>query len=53
VGHAVAQLAETLSYNSSIPDGILGIFHGHNPSGLTGLLGSTQSLTEMSTADIS
>jgi hypothetical protein len=30
----------------SIPDGIIGIFHWHNPSGLTMALGLTQPLTE-------
>ena len=29
----------------SIPDGVIGIFHGHNPSGRSMVLGSTQSLT--------
>jgi len=33
----------------SIPDGVIGIFHWHNPSGSTMALGSTQPLTEMST----
>jgi hypothetical protein len=33
----------------SIPDGIPGIFHWHNPSGRTMALGLTQPLTEMST----
>ena len=37
----------------SIPDGIVGIFHWHNPSGRTMALGSTQPLTEMSTRNIS
>ena len=37
----------------SIPDGVIGIFHWHNPSGRTMALGSTQPLTEMSTANIS
>ena len=32
----------------SIPDGVIGIFHGHNPSDRTMALGSTQPLTEMS-----
>jgi hypothetical protein len=36
----------------SIPDGV-GIFHWHNPSGRTVVLGSTQPLTEMSTRNIS
>ena len=38
---------------SSIPDGVFGIFHGHNPSVRTMVLGSTQPLTEMSTRNIS
>ena len=37
----------------SIPDGVTGIFHWHNPSGRTMSLGSTQPLTEMSTRNIS
>jgi hypothetical protein len=37
----------------SIPDGITGIFHWHNPSDRTMALGSTQPLTEMSTRIIS
>jgi len=37
----------------SIPDGVIGIFHGHNPSSRTMALGSTQPLTEMSTRNIS
>ena len=37
----------------SIPDGAIGIFHWHNPSGRTMALGSTQPLTEMSTRNIS
>jgi hypothetical protein len=36
----------------SIPDGVTGIFHWHNPSGLTMALGLTQPLTEMSTRNI-
>jgi len=38
---------------SSIPDGVIGIFHWHNPSGRTKALGSTQTLTEISTRNIS
>ena len=30
----------------SIPDGVIGIFHWHNPSDRTMALGSTQHLTE-------
>ena len=37
----------------SIPDGVIGIFHWHNPSGRTIALGLTQPLTEMSTRNIS
>ena len=37
----------------SIPDGIIEIFHWHNPSSHTMALGSTQPLTEMSTRNIS
>ena len=37
----------------SIPDGVIGIFHWHNPSDRTEALGSTQPLTEMSTRRIS
>ena len=36
-----------------IPDGVIGFFHWHNPSGRTMALGSTQPLTEMSTRSIS
>ena len=37
----------------SIPDGVSGIFHWHNPFGRTMALGSTQPLTEMGTRNIS
>jgi len=37
----------------SIPDGFMGIFYWYNPSDRTLTLGSTQSLTEMSTRSIS
>ena len=37
----------------SIPDGVIGIFQWHNPSGRTMALGSTQPLIEMSTRCIS
>jgi hypothetical protein len=37
----------------SIPDGVSGFFHWHNPVGRTMALGSTQPLTEMSTKNIS
>jgi hypothetical protein len=37
----------------TIPDGVSGIFHWHNPVSRTMDLGSTQPLTEMSTRNIS
>ena len=37
----------------SIPDGVTGIFHWHNPSGCTMALALTQPLTEMSTGKTS
>ena len=37
----------------SIPDGVIEIFHVHNPSGRTTALGSTRPLTEMSARNIS
>jgi len=37
----------------SIPDGVTGIFHWHNPPGRTVALGLTQPLTEMSTRNVS
>jgi hypothetical protein len=37
----------------SIPGGVIGIFHWHNPSDRTMALGSTEPLTEMSTRSIS
>ena len=37
----------------SIPDGVTGIFHWHNPSCRTVALGSTQPVSEMSTRNIS
>jgi hypothetical protein len=48
-------VVEALRYKpiGSIPDGVIGIFHSHNPSGHTMALGSTQPLTEMSTRIIS
>ena len=54
-GHAVAQLVEATSRKvaGSIPDGVIGIFHLHNPSGRTMAQGYTHPLTEMSTRSIS
>jgi hypothetical protein len=37
----------------SIPDGVIGIIHWHNPSDRTMYLGSTSLLTEVSTGNIS
>ena len=57
VGTAVAQWLRCCATNrkvtGSIPDGVIGIFHRHNPSDRTMALGSTQPLTEMSTRRIS
>jgi hypothetical protein len=36
----------------SIPDGVIVVFHRRNPSGRTTALGSTCTLTEMSTRNI-
>jgi len=56
-GTAIAQLLRCCATNrkvaDSIPDGVVGIFHRHNPSDRTMALGSTQPLTEMSTRSIS
>jgi hypothetical protein len=40
-------------FAGSIPDGVIGFFHWHNPVGRTMALGSTQPLTEMSTRNVS
>ena len=50
--HTYIHTRET-RWRSSIPDGVTGIFHWHNPSGRTMALGSIQPLTEMSTRNIS
>jgi len=56
-GTAVAQWLRCCAINrkvaGSILDGVTGIFHLHNPSDRTMTLGSSQSLTEMSTRSIS
>jgi len=56
-GTVVAQWLRCCATNrkvaGSIPDGVFGIFHSHNPSDRTMALGSTQPLTEMSTTSIS
>jgi hypothetical protein len=52
-------VVKTLHYTTnrqvagSIPDGVIGIFQLHNPSGHTVALGLTQPLTEVSTRCIS
>jgi hypothetical protein len=43
--------ATSLNIAGSIPDGVITIFHWHNPSGRTMALGSTQPLAEMSTTN--
>jgi len=50
-GHPVAQLVEVTSRKvaGSIPYGVIGILHSHNPSDCTMAMGLTQPLTEMST----
>ena len=57
LGTAVAQWLRGRATNrkvaGSIPDGVIGIFHWHNPSDRTMALGSIQPLTEMSTRSIS
>ena len=56
-GTAVAQWLRCCATNrkvtGSIPDGVIGVFHWHNPSNRTMALGSTQPLTEMNTRRIS
>jgi len=37
----------------SHPDGVIGFFHWHNPSGRTRSLGLIQPLTEMNTRNVS
>jgi hypothetical protein len=57
LGHAVAQWLRYCATNrkvaGSITDGVIGIFYLHKPSGRTMALGLIQTLTEMSTRDIS
>ena len=56
MGAAVAQWLWCCAANrkvaGSIPDGVYGIFHGHNPFDHTMALGSTQSPTQMSIMSI-
>ena len=55
--HTVAQSAEALRYKPEglgfDPDGVIGIFHWHYPSGRTFALELTHPLTELSTRNIS
>jgi hypothetical protein len=57
MGTAVAQWLRYWATNrkvaGSIPDGVIGIFHWHNSSDRTMALGSTQSVTNVSTRRIS
>jgi len=57
MGHAVVHLVEALRYKSEghgfYTPGVIEIFHLHNPSGRTMALGSTWTLTEMSTRNTS
>jgi len=46
----VVQLAEVVI---SIPEGVIGIFNGHNAPRRNMVLGSTQHVTEVSTRDFS
>ena len=45
--------ATALQVGRTIPDGVIGIFHWHNPSGRTMAMGSTQPLKEKSNRNIS
>jgi len=51
--HCTSHCATSRHVAGSIPVGVIGIFHWHNPSGHTVALVSTQPLTEMNTRDIS
>ena len=53
VAHWLRCCATNRKVAGSIPDGVTGIFHWHNPSDRAMALGSTQTLTEMSTRSIS
>ena len=54
--NAVAQWLRRCATNrkvaGSIPDGVIGIFHRHNPSDRSMALGSTQPPKKMSTSSI-
>ena len=51
-GSLVKYCATSRKVAGAIPDGVTGIFHCHNPSDRTMILGSTQPLTEMSIRNI-
>ena len=51
-GRNLGMLDTSPKVAGSIPDGVTGIFHWHNPSGRTVALGLIQPLTEMSTRNI-
>ena len=51
-GGAVGWGTASRKVASSIPHGVIEIFHWHKPSGLTVALGSIQPLTEMSTRNL-
>ena len=57
MGTAAAQWLGCCTTNREVSglilDGVIGIFHRHNPSDRTMALGSTQPLTEMSTRSFS
>ena len=52
-GGVVVKALRYKRVSGSIPDGVIGIFQWHNPSGRTMALGSTQPLTGKSTRNIS
>jgi hypothetical protein len=51
--HGLRHCTPSRKVAGSIPDGVIGIFHGHNSSSRTMTLGSTQPLTEMCTKNTS
>jgi len=53
VVHWLRNCATNQKVMGLIPNGVTGIFHGHNPSGCTMAMGLTQPLTEMSIRNIS
>ena len=51
-GSSLRHCAKIRKVVVSIPHGVVGIFHWHNPSCLTMAMGSTQPLKEMSTSNL-